>query len=50
MPVDVIAADEFNNDAHREEVDIYHIPEKYDGKWMLVSKTREIFHDGLSEF
>ena len=44
LPVDVIAADEFNNDAHREEVDIYHIPENMMGM-DAGSKTREIFHD-----
>lgn len=44
LPVDVIAADEFNNEAERKEVDIYDIPEG----WMGLdagSKTRELFHD-----
>ncbi len=44
LPVDVIAADEFNNDAERKEVDIYDIPEN----WMGLDagpKTRELFHD-----
>ncbi len=44
LPVDVIAADEFSNDAEREEVDIYDIPEG----WMGLdagSKSSAIFHD-----
>ena len=44
LPVDVIAADEFNNDAERKEVDIYDIPEG----WMGLDagpKSNEIFHD-----
>lgn len=44
LPVDVIAADEFSNDAERQEVDIFDIKEG----WMGLdagAKSREIFHD-----
>lgn len=46
LPVDVVAADEFNNDAQRKEVDIYEIPEG----WMGLdagSKTNVLFHDAI---
>lgn len=44
LPVDVIAADEFNNDAERKELDAYQIPEN----WMGLDvgpRTRKLFHD-----
>lgn len=44
LPTDTVAADDFNNDAKREVVDIYEIPEG----WMGLDagpKSREIFHD-----
>ncbi len=44
LPVDVIAADEFNNDAERKELDAYQIPEN----WMgldVGTRTRKLFHD-----
>jgi phosphoglycerate kinase len=44
LPVDVIAADKFSNDAERKETNIYEIPEN----WMGLDaglKTRELFHD-----
>lgn len=44
LPVDVIAADEFNNDAERKEMDIFDITEG----WMGLDagpKSSEIFHD-----
>ena len=44
LPVDVIIADDFSNDANREEVDIYQIPEGWQGM-DAGNKTREIFHD-----
>ena len=44
LPVDVIISDDFSNDANREEVDIYQIPEGWQGM-DAGSKTREIFHD-----
>jgi phosphoglycerate kinase len=44
LPVDVVVADDFSNDADRQEVDIYHIPEGWQGM-DAGSKTREIFHD-----
>lgn len=46
LPVDVVAADEFNNDAQRKEVDIFDIPEG----WMGLdagSKTNALFHDAI---
>ncbi len=46
LPVDVIAADEFNNEAERKEMDSYHIPEN----WMgldVGSRTRKLFHDTI---
>lgn len=46
LPVDVIIADEFSNDAERKEADIYNIPEG----WMGLdagSRSRDIFHDVL---
>lgn len=44
LPVDAIAADEFNNDAERKETDIYEIPEG----WMGLdagSRSRDLIHD-----
>ena len=44
LPVDIVIADEFNNDAERKEVDVYEIP---DG-WMGLdagTKTRLLNHD-----
>lgn len=44
LPVDVIAADEFNNDAERKEIDIYEIPEG----WMGLDagpRSRDLIHD-----
>lgn len=44
LPVDVIAADEFNNDAERKELDAYQITEN----WMGLDvgpRTRKLFHD-----
>lgn len=44
LPVDAVAADEFNNDAERQVVDIYEIPEG----WMGLDagpKSSELFHD-----
>ncbi len=44
LPVDVVIADDFSNDANRQEVDIYHIPEGWQGM-DAGPKTREINHD-----
>lgn len=44
LPVDTVIADDFNNDAQRQVVDIYQIPEG----WMGMDagpKSRELFHD-----
>lgn len=44
LPADAVAAEEFNNEADRKEVDIYEIPEG----WMgldVGEETRKIFHD-----
>lgn len=44
LPVDSVIADDFNNDAKTDVVDIYEIPEG----WMGLDvgpKTRELFHD-----
>jgi len=44
LPVDVIIADEFSNDAERKEVDIFEIPEG----WMGLdagTRTRDLNHD-----
>lgn len=44
LPIDVIVADDFNNEAHREEVSVYEIPEG----WMGMdagSKTRDKIND-----
>lgn len=44
LPVDTVVADDFNNDAQKQVVDIYQIPEG----WMGMDagpKTRELFHD-----
>ncbi len=46
LPVDVVVADDFSNDADRQEVDIYHIPEGWQGM-DAGTKTREINHDVL---
>ena len=46
LPVDVIIADKFDNEAERKEVDIYEIPEG----WMGLDagpRTRELFHDTI---
>ena len=46
LPVDVIIADEFSNDAERKEVDIFEIPED----WMGLdagTRTRDLNHDVL---
>lgn len=48
LPVDTIIADEFNNDAQRDETDIYDIP---DG-WMgmdVGNKTRMLFNDVIMD-
>lgn len=44
LPVDVIAADDFSNDANRKEVDIYKIPDGWQGL-DAGTKSREIFND-----
>src|SRR5690606_19476190 len=44
LPVDAIAAEEFNNDAEHEEVDINHIPEGWMGLDVGM-RSRQIFHD-----
>lgn len=44
LPVDVVAADDFNNDAQRKECDIYEIEEGWQGL-DAGPKSREIFHD-----
>ena len=44
LPVDVIAADDFSNDANRKEVDIYKIPDEWQGL-DAGTKSREIFND-----
>lgn len=46
LPVDVVAADEFNNDAQRKEVDIFDIPEGMMGL-DVGSKTNALFHDAI---
>lgn len=46
LPVDVIIADDFSNDADRKEVDIYQIPEGWQGM-DAGTKTREINNDVL---
>lgn len=44
LPVDVVAADDFSNDANTQIVDIYEIPEGWQGL-DAGPKSREIFHD-----
>ncbi len=44
LPVDVIAADDFNNDANTQVVEIDEIPEGWQGL-DAGPKSREIFHD-----
>ncbi|MCC2590419.1 phosphoglycerate kinase [Chryseobacterium sp. MFBS3-17] len=44
LPVDAIAAEEFNNEANHEEVDINHIPEGWMGLDVGM-RSRQIFHD-----
>lgn len=44
LPVDVVIANDFNNDAERQVVDIYNIPEGWQGM-DAGPKTREINHD-----
>lgn len=44
LPVDVIAADDFSNDANQQVVDIYEIPEGWEGL-DAGPKSREIFND-----
>ncbi|QOW11106.1 phosphoglycerate kinase [Kaistella flava (ex Peng et al. 2021)] len=44
LPVDVIIADDFNNDAERKEVDIYEIPDGWMGLDAGV-RSRTLFHD-----
>lgn len=44
LPVDVIAADDFNNDAETKEVNADEIPEGYMGL-DVGARTREIIHD-----
>lgn len=46
LPIDVIIADDFSNVANRQEVDIYNIPEGWQGM-DAGSKTRENFHQVL---
>jgi phosphoglycerate kinase len=46
LPVDVVVADDFSNDADRKEVDIYQIPEGWQGM-DAGTKTREINNDVL---
>lgn len=44
LPIDVVIADDFNNDANRKECDIYEIPEDWEGL-DAGSKSRAIFND-----
>ncbi len=44
LPVDVIAADAFSNDANTQVVDVYAIPEHWQGL-DAGPKSKEIFHD-----
>lgn len=44
LPVDVVAADDFNNDADTQVVDIYQIPEGWEGV-DAGPKSREIYND-----
>ena len=44
LPTDVIAADDFNNDAKTQEVNIYEIPEGWQGL-DAGPKSRELFND-----
>ena len=46
LPVDVVIADDFSNDANRQEVDIYEIPEGWQGM-DAGTKTIKIFNDVL---
>lgn len=46
LPVDVIAANDFNNDADTQTVDIFEIPEGWQGL-DAGPKSRDIFHDVL---
>jgi phosphoglycerate kinase len=46
LPVDVVISDDFSNDANKQEVDIYEIPEGWQGM-DAGPKTREINHDVL---
>lgn len=46
LPVDVIAADDFNNDANRKEVNIYEIPEEYMGL-DVGTKSQKLFNDAI---
>ncbi len=44
LPVDVVAASDFNNDAEKQVVDIYEIPEGWEGL-DAGPKSRDIFND-----
>lgn len=44
LPVDVVAADAFSNDANTQVVDVYEIPEHWQGL-DAGPKSKEIFHD-----
>lgn len=46
LPVDVVIADDFSNEANKKIVDIYQIPEGWQGM-DAGTKTREINHDVL---
>lgn len=46
LPVDVIAADDFSNDANRKEVDIFKIPDGWQGL-DAGPKSRAIFNDEI---
>lgn len=48
LPVDTIIADEFSNDAQREETDIYDIPEGWMGM-DVGDKTRMLFNDVIMD-
>lgn len=48
LPVDVVIADDFSNEANRDEVDIYQIPEGWQGM-DAGTKTRENFRKVILE-
>ncbi len=48
MPVDVVVADDFSNDANTKEVDIDSIPSDWEAL-DIGPKTSELFSDAIKE-